>query len=56
MTVCPMLEEVIDAVLLHQAGHEGQIGLSILHAVFHRLVALGELELEVLLALLGKNL
>ncbi len=42
-----MGEEPEDPVFFQQARDEGQVGLAILHAVFARGVAAGELELEV---------
>src|SRR5690606_1171890 len=41
-----VLEVIIDALVLHQAADEGEVGFLVLDAVFPRAVAAGELRLE----------
>ena len=42
-----MLEIVVDPILLHQPGNEGEIGFTILDAVFDLVVVAGGAELEI---------
>ncbi len=51
-----MLEEVEDAILLHEPRDEIEVGLAVLDAVLHRRVAAVEREVEVLKAAVLKDL